>query len=555
MRLWLRTVDLDAEVNGKPMAFRVQFNPTGSEVTGAAIYRGSDPSAVYSADLDAAAPAGVDMVGEAESDEELEHLVGSTMLRELGLDEMVVFTTKDDTGRLNNHGWPTYYTTVHPPAGSNEILIGPSAVGLAPRLLQIFLDLPSAALRTRVHATVESIENESAAGPRRREFESSGLAARRTSAREQLERAEAALAVLAAAVPAEDVGTLAELTAAASAANADAQGRAAAATAAAERALQERIDDQRRVNTLKESIEAGQIFHGLNPAACPRCETTITAERRKNEVATHACAVCSEPVPTADSSENEERLTVAEDALKASTAATVALEAALQRANAEVQRTKDELDALSTRLRAASAIHTAADRLAAEIQAAAARGALEALGEDTGQVPDPLDLIVLRAAEDQLNDEYNVASHAVFEDLSEEITRLATVFGIAETDRIVVKRNATMDVRKGGAPRSSFSRQSPGERLRLRYALLVALLRVAAAHKVAGHPGLLLLDSFKAEEVQEADARKLLMGLVDISNQVDGLQVIATTVDDQLVSTVYGVANTITPLENSRTLF
>lgn len=38
--------------------------------------------------------------------------------------------------------------------------------------------------------------------------------------------------------------------------------------------------------------------------------------------------------------------------------------------------------------------------------------------------------------------------------------------------------------------------------MRLRIAVIVALLRVGAAHQVSTHPGLLLMDSPKAEEIQ-----------------------------------------------------
>jgi hypothetical protein len=186
---------------------------------------------------------------------------------------------------------------------------------------------------------------------------------------------------------------------------------------------------------------------------------------------------------------------------------------------------------------------------------AAARGALEALQVDEAVAEESLPLKVLRGVEAELDRDLRDASASIYADLSEQVTALATRFGITEIDRVVVKGNATMDIYKGGADSSPFGQQTPGERLRLRYALLVALLRVAREHKMAGHPGLLLLDSLKAEEVQDEDARQLLQGLVEIAGEMPALQVIATTADDQLASAVEGVAATITPLEDVEVLF
>ena len=111
-----------------------------------------------------------------------------------------------------------------------------------------------------------------------------------------------------------------------------------------------------------------------------------------------------------------------------------------------------------------------------------------------------------------------------------------------------------MLVKRGGAT-SGFSSQSPGERLRLRYALVVALLRTARARGFAGHPGLLLLDSLKAEEVQDDHAQTLLQGLVTAAAEEPGLQILVTTADQALPRAVSGVTAIITPKAGRITLF
>src|SRR6266550_6832373 len=51
------------------------------------------------------------------------------------------------------YGWPAYFSALYLPAGGERVLLGDHVLGGLPgRLLQVFLDLPSAALLTRVKA-------------------------------------------------------------------------------------------------------------------------------------------------------------------------------------------------------------------------------------------------------------------------------------------------------------------------------------------------------------------------------------------------------------------
>ena len=60
------------------------------------------------------------------------------------------------------------------------------------------------------------------------------------------------------------------------------------AKAAQRRATRER----KRLTDVTEAALARRLFHGLNPARCPRCSTDIGADRREAEKANHSCAVC-----------------------------------------------------------------------------------------------------------------------------------------------------------------------------------------------------------------------------------------------------------------------
>ena len=196
------------------------------------------------------------------------------------------------------------------------------------------------------------------------------------------------------------------------------------------------------------------------------------------------------------------------------------------------------------------------ERIEAEHELAAATAVVEALQAMTPEDAEPpMSVVVLNAASEILKDEIAQVSATLYSDLSDATRDLALAFGIGELEDIKIKGNGNMDVTKGGGARSSFSSQSPGERLRLRYALVVAMLRTARTRDIAGHPGLLLLDSLKAEEVQDDHAQTLLQGLVTAAAEEPGLQILVTTADKTLAASVSGVSGTIVPKPNRTTLF
>lgn len=88
--------------------------------------------------------------------------------------------------------------------------------------------------------------------------------------------------------------------------------------------------------------------------------------------------------------------------------------------------------------------------------------------------------------------------------------------------------NATLALTKGGED-TSFGKVTAGERLRLRIATAIALLRVGKERGLGRHPGLLIIDSPGAEEVSEIDLAALLGELQKITNETQGLQILVAS--------------------------
>lgn len=90
-------------------------------------------------------------------------------------------------------------------------------------------------------------------------------------------------------------------------------------------------------------------------------------------------------------------------------------------------------------------------------------------------------------------------------------------------------------IKKGGAG-TSFSKVTAGERLRLRLATAIALLRVGRRLGIGRHPGLLIIDSPGKEEVTKVNLEALLAELRKIAEEMDGLQIIVAGTDaDEIV--------------------
>ncbi|MER7243085.1 ATP-binding protein [Kribbella sp. NPDC000426] len=556
VRKWLSAVSLDVLVNDQPVGLRARFEG-GRIVWGALMTGTTDQLAAAHSEM----PAGLSVLAEVRDEESWSATVAARMMQLLGLEELRVYTaakSSDTVGQVNPHGWPSYFGAIYPPSGSDKILLGAtSAAGLATRLLEVFLDLPHAALYTRANAAMKRLEGARSAQARRATTAAAGLEARRAAAEQRLNEASKALAELqkvqtggvelrAAAVAADEAAR--ELNAAARAHD--------VASATLQQATQNRITDERRVHSLKETAVAGALFHGLDPAACPRCEAVIDADRRAGEVSNHQCSICRTTIQFDDSDDAAAELEAAEAALAASVQAASALKEKAEQTKTAMAAAKTKMEAAETRLAQAETSRHVDALMQAEIDVATARGALEALGPEVAAPADPPpEERVLKALVAVLEDDKLASWQSLVPELDDEIAELARRFGIGELERVSIKRNANMDVFKGGGAKGPFGGQSAGERMRLRFAVVLGLLRVGRQHGIASHPGLLLLDSLKAEEMQDADAAALLEVLVEVAGSEGGIQVIATTQDRKLTSTVSGAAATIGPRTPAGCLF
>lgn len=525
---WLESVECDVEVNGRALGIRLRLRD-GDLITGTV----HDAAAVDL--LDHAVGTARPLVNVSSQDDYAAALQ-ELMLDRLGLEPM--HNHDKVNRRTQRHGWPMYFGAIYPPAGGDRILIGETAQGgLAGRLLKVFLDLPRAAVLTRVQAARDALRGTT------RTTGVPGLPELQGRQQTALTTARSALAALpgapavSAAEAADRVRTVSTLLARAEEQWAE-LGRAFRLAKAARHA------DERALTTERETVVATLLFHGLNPSSCPRCEAPVTEGRRAREDADHLCAVCTTPL-VGDEDDAADLIAERQAALAASTAAETAALAAWEQAEARVSDLTGQLKDAQVHLDAAEAARQVSDRLRLELDVARAEGALAVLAEagartdddlheDTGGLRADQLLAVLDALVTELEQEQAAEAADLIDAVGDEIAELARAFGMGAVTGVKIRLNSHLAIDKGGVTGQSFGSQSAGGRLRLRIATIIALLRVGARRGVATHPGLVMLDSLRAEEVQDEDAQEILDALIEVAAETPGLQIITTTADQAL---------------------
>lgn len=545
VRGWLSRLECDAVVAGRALGFRLDID--GGELVDGRVLSGPDIASLDGAH--AARPGrGIVEVLHGTDQASFATMVEKLMMELLHLERLESTSSRAHTGKAT-YGWPAYFGALYLPPGGEQALIGDGVMGgLAGRLLQVFLDLPSAALLTRVKAArdhlVEADRVARADARRMRRL----LDGQRQATVEQLRQAQAEFAAVRdQPVTAPLVAAVSESTAAAIAAEA----KLREAREMFELLRWQRRADEKRLNDVCERHAARLLFHALDPKVCPRCEAPISAQRLAAERDQAICAVCTGPADHAISdpvqvaaAEEEARWRLAASR-KAEAAARAHRDAAAADAATQRQALADAEQALS----AAQARNGADRRYELADQVSRLEGAIAALDavpfpdEDHGDgLRSVLDTAVAILTEDQ-----EAASNELFDELNATTAELARGFGFRNLDRVVIDRAARLQVYKTGGPREWFSTQSPGERLRLRIAVVVALLRIGHRRGIATHPGLLFIDSPRSEEVQEADAIALLTALERLCAETPGLQILVTTADEELVRRALARATIIAP--------
>ncbi|WP_445219874.1 hypothetical protein ACKWRH_06950 [Bradyrhizobium sp. Pa8] len=137
---------------------------------------------------------------------------------------------------------------------------------------------------------------------------------------------------------------------------------------------------------------------------------------------------------------------------------------------------------------------------------------------------------ILSAAETVAKDLMKPNQEAILARVSELTTDYARRFGIENLERLSIDGATRMKLVKGGQ-QSCFLAQTAGEKVRLKVAATLAILKIAETEGVGRHPGLLLVDSPGANEMVAPDYEKLIAGLAELATELPHLQIFITGID------------------------
>ncbi len=478
------------------------------------------------------------------------------MLSRLGFFE---FTTWDGTkGAVARHGWAACSAALYLPREFQGVVLGDIAAGgVAQRLVLMFVGVrwgqTHVACQTARNQEEDRLQHAKATGVRIRAATAETIAVRRR----ELEEVRRQLDELPPGLPDEaqiDQAHRAWLQAIAE--HGEAHRELAQASNDARSSRNKATVEQKSLQDRKEAALALALFHGLRPTTCPRCNVSIGTDRQEAEAERHTCAVCDRevdlagtsadgsPVEADDADEPMDEAGFAElvaDLVQAA-AEDQAHVVVVERRVALIDERRQAADALVARYREQAAAVSL--RRTLEVRLGTGQAVIDELdklgGEAVGPTPDGSDqrLLILKTAADEAKSRVEEGFAAVFTAVNDAILDLANKFGFENLQAAKLDAAARLTVKKGDIS-MPFSKCSPGEKLRLRIAVVIALLRVANEQNLGRHPGFLLIDSIGTEETEPGDLAAFVRELAAVTEEL-GIETVIASARPEILTHVPG---------------
>lgn len=290
------------------------------------------------------------------------------------------------------------------------------------------------------------------------------------------------------------------------------------------------VEDKRELQLFLDAQAAGAIFRRLAPTICPRCQKPLSSHAVEGELETGACCVCNEDLVSEEGMEDKkveltERLKASQEALEEATRQKKEAAKNSQKLAQQLEKTRSEY----TRLK--SQISAIKNRYVLELELAKLEAELEQLNSVSIKEPPQsvIDCKIVAQLEKEAKARFYDIQIELLEAVSKQLVIYAQRFGMKSLSNASLKGNANLQLEKGGVS-TSYSKTSPGEKLRLKVATLLAMLKVSEDRGIGRHPGLIMIDSPAAQEVTPTDLDEILTGIKGVVEELPHLQVfIAST--------------------------
>ena len=460
------------------------------------------------------------------SDEGFEAAMSRFMMNTLDLDPVTAMQGKEDERKVVEHGWAALSGGLYFGGDHKQLLGDVQMGGLPARMLQMYIGIPWATTVMQASTVKRELEQEAEKASKAATAAAKDAEIARARIDGELQAAKKILDGFAQVTgTASEIERLAGEVARLSPIALDLAQRLARAEAETTELERLATGDERAVRDLRENIVATQFFNGLKPVCCPRCETRVSNERLKRESADLSCSLCAEEIPIDEMEGADDGLDAIEQRFAAAKAAADRARANTNALSVKSKSSSDELENARRELTKAATSATFEERRKAELDVARLEGALKERQTPARPVIVSSDVTLINAAHAEADKAYNAGRGDILERLNTEILALGQRLGVQMLEEVKLNTNASLRLTKGGES-TSFSKVTAGERLRLRIATAVALIRVGQERGLGRHPGLLIVDSPAAEEVSPDDLTAVLSELQAISRETVGLQII-----------------------------
>lgn len=294
---------------------------------------------------------------------------------------------------------------------------------------------------------------------------------------------------------------------------------------------------------LREAINYKLNLTGLEVTICPNCDADVDEQEILLEQQTHTCRLCHKPAKPASP---EAIIKLNAQALHWDQQASSA-EQLRNGLNHQLNQLRQEQEDLAQKRKLLMSIAIQGHEritLSPDEEAHLAalyrqNGALEArittlqqmlTTSNTDSKEAELAVKVAEKCRDILRKEAEKLNLSILQRLSTQTQRLAQQFGTESITDVSCSSVGKLKLLKHGTSMSFTAIHNSGERLRIRLAFFIAMMRIGREPGIGRHPGFLLIDQIASSEMVEDDCRALATTLRQLDQEYDKkVQVICFT--------------------------
>lgn len=456
--------------------------------------------------------------------------VDSLFMDELGFSRVRAYRAKE--GEAAEHGWPSMCASLFITGPGNTLFGDTAQDAVHLRLIQLFIGLPWVTTYTCASTSLKAV---SARLAKETAGKTDRVAGRIEVLKKQIRELEVKL---------KNEPDLTKLRADLPRLDKELVERRREAEAAAalfiERKTQHddakiaRSEARRKLLQAKDDADARLVFKRLKPTCCPACASEFE-KGRFAATDTTKCGLCGKEEDEVGSTEEliaeleteaAETLAAQKAAEKAAGAAKDASEAAAA-ASKDVTRQIEEVQAELQKGSAADGIRLDIAKLDARIEE------LElASGPSVDIEPIRQEEAILSAAEKVTKSLFEDLQTEILKEVSAALMKFSVAFGVKNLQSMTLNGAGHLKIEQGGQT-TFFSKLNPGERLRVRIAAALAVLKVAELRGHGRHPGLIVLDSPAAQEMSHQDFAAVVESVVAAAYEFPDVQILVGAVNRQ----------------------